>query len=106
MLALAGLSSGGMSAAHAATGPAGHPSQSHPRRTEVNNRLAHQDERIHRQRASGQMSAERARELHRQDRKIRLEERGMASRDGTHITRTEQGWLNRQENVVGSEIGQ
>jgi len=53
--------------------------KSHPRREEVNARLAN----------------------HR----IRMEERAMASTNGGHITKTEQRALNQQENQVSREIG-
>ena len=79
--------------------------ESHPRREEVNNRLANQDHRIHQERREGEISGRQARQLHREDRHIRNEERRMAARDGGHITRADQRILNRQENRVSRQIG-
>jgi hypothetical protein len=73
----------------------------HQRRDEVNDRLRHQDHRIDRERRDGEIGRGQAREMHREDRHIRGEERHMASRDGGHITRRDQHMLNRQENHVG-----
>jgi hypothetical protein len=77
----------------------------HPRRTEVNNRLANQNNRIHNEVKSGQISKGRAAQLHHEDHAIRSEERTMASTDGGHITKTEQKALNQQENQVSKQIG-
>jgi hypothetical protein len=79
--------------------------QSHPRRAEVNGRLNHQSARINHEFRDGQISWRRAQALHHQDHQIRQEERLMASQDGSHITRAEQGVLNQQENHVSREIG-
>lgn len=77
----------------------------HPRRTEVNARLAHQDARIHNEVKSGQISKGQAQQLHAEDHAIRQEERTMASTNGSHITKTEQHALNQQENQVSKQIG-
>ena len=79
--------------------------ESHPRREEVNNRLANQDHRINEERREGEISGRQARQLHQEDRHIRNEERRMAARDGGHITRADQRILNRQENHVSRQIG-
>lgn len=79
--------------------------QSHPRRAEVNQRLANQNLRIHQEVAAGDMSQARANRLHREDHQIRQEERLMASQHGGHITRSEQRTLNQQENHVSRQIG-
>jgi hypothetical protein len=50
----------------------------HPRRDQVNDRLARQ---------------------------IRQEERDMAAQNGGHITKAEEGVLNQQENAVSKQIG-
>lgn len=81
-------------------------SQTHPRRAEVNGRLANQDRRIHNEVRNGEISHGQAVALHRQDHQIRQEERSMASQNGGHITRGEQRVLNQQENQVSREIGQ
>lgn len=79
--------------------------RTHPRRDEVNDRLAHQDSRINTERREGEISGRQAQALHRDDRNIRTEERNMAAHDGGHITRREDVTLNRQENQVSREIG-
>ncbi|MEN8513429.1 hypothetical protein [Burkholderia sp. RS02] len=78
----------------------------HPRREEVNQRLANQNRRIHHEVKEGEMSHAQAARLHRDDRKIRREERDMAAQDHGHITKSEQRVLNQQENAVGNKIGQ
>ena len=78
---------------------------SHPRREQVNERLANQNRRIDKQLAEGDLSAKKAARLHREDRLIRREERLMASQHGGHITKDEQRLLNRQENAVSRQIG-
>jgi hypothetical protein len=76
----------------------------HPRRHEVNERLANQDKRIDRKEADGKMSKKEANKLHKDDRQIRQEEKDMASQDGGHITKQEQKTLNQQENSVSRQI--
>ena len=77
----------------------------HPRRAEVNARLANQDRRIHRERKEGDITATQAKDLHQEDRGIRADERFDASQDGGHITKAEQHSLNQQENAVSQQIG-
>ncbi|HYL02619.1 MAG TPA: hypothetical protein VEU54_04305 [Steroidobacteraceae bacterium] len=77
----------------------------HPRREQVNNRLANQNKRIHQERKEGELTAAQAAKLHREDRAIRREERTMASTNGGHITKAEQKALNQQENQVSKQIG-
>lgn len=79
--------------------------KNHPRREQVNHRLAHQDARIHKEVKEGEISKGQAAALHREDRSIRREERSMASLDHGHITRADQRALNQQENVVSKQIG-
>ena len=79
--------------------------QSHPRRAEVNHRLAHQDHRINHEYRSGQINRAQAHQLHHEDHQVRREERMMASQDGGHITRTDQRALNQQENHISRQIG-
>jgi hypothetical protein len=78
--------------------------QSHPRRDEVNDRLANQNRRINAERRDGDINGAQAAQLHRDDRQIGQEERDMAAQDGGHITRAEQSVLNHQENVVSRDI--
>jgi hypothetical protein len=77
----------------------------HPRRTEVNSRLANQDRRIHNEVKEGEISKGQARSLHKEDHAIRQEERTMASTNHGHITKTEQRALNQQESQVSRQIG-
>lgn len=77
----------------------------HPRRAEVNSRLNNQNQRIHNEVKSGQISKGQAASLHKQDHQIRKEERADAAKNGGHITKQEQSSLNRQENTVSREIG-
>jgi len=77
----------------------------HPRRHEVNKRLANQDRRINKELRNGQITKQQAHQLHREDRQIRQEERDMASQNGGHITKQEQAVLNQQENAVSRQIG-
>jgi hypothetical protein len=79
--------------------------KNHPRREQVNNRLARQNARIKHEVNEGDMSKARAARLHKQDRQIRQEERDMAAQNGGHITKQEQKTLNQQENKVSSKIG-
>lgn len=77
----------------------------HPRRHEVNKRLGNQNKRINQEVKEGEMTQGQARNLHKEDRQIRQEERGMAAQNGGHITKQEQKTLNQQENAVGRQIG-
>ncbi len=79
--------------------------KAHPRRAEVNARLANQNRRIHQERKEGEISKAQAAKLHSEDRAIRGEERAMASTNGGHITKAEQRALNQQENQVSRQIG-
>jgi len=79
--------------------------QAHPRREQVNDRLAHQNHRIDQQRREGEIGRAQAHRLHRDDHQLRREERLMASQDGGHITRADQRALNQQENHISRQIG-
>jgi len=76
----------------------------HPRRTEVNNRLANQNKRINTELKDGAISKTKAAALHNDDHQIRTEERDMASQNGSHITKLEQKTLNRQESAVNQKL--
>jgi len=80
--------------------------KNHPRRDQVNDRLANQNKRIKQERKEGELTAGQAAKLHKEDRQIRQEERDMASQNGGHITKSEQKVLNQQENAVSKQIGQ
>jgi hypothetical protein len=77
----------------------------HPRREEVNNRLANQNRRIDTERKEGEISVAQARTLHRDDRAIRGQERFDARFDNGHVTKAEQRALNQDENGVSRQIG-
>jgi hypothetical protein len=79
--------------------------RNHPRRDQVNDRLANQSRRINQEYREGEISRGQARALHREDRQVRREERTMASLDGGHITRADQRALNQQENAISRQIG-
>jgi hypothetical protein len=78
--------------------------KNHPRREQVNDRLANQNRRIHQDVKNGTLTKGQAATLHHEDHQIRQEERDMASQNGGHITKGEQAVLNRQENGVSSQI--
>lgn len=78
--------------------------QFHPRRAEVNSRLARQNQRISQGVRDGQLSPAQARQLHADDRSIRMEERADAAVNGGHITRGEQRQINAQENANSAAI--
>jgi hypothetical protein len=79
--------------------------KNHPRRDQVNDRLANQSRRIHQEVKEGELSHQQAAALHKEDRQIRGEERAMASQNNGHITKAEQRVLNQQENAVSRQIG-
>jgi hypothetical protein len=76
----------------------------HPRRTEVNHRLNHQDMRINHDLRTGKISFRQAHQLHREDRMIRAHERLDARFDGSHVTRPQDRALNQDENGVNRQI--
>ncbi len=77
----------------------------HPRRDQVNDRLANQNKRIRAEVKEGELTKAQAAGLRKEDREIRREERAMASQNGGHITKLEQKVLNQQENAVSKQIG-
>jgi hypothetical protein len=79
--------------------------RNHPRRDQVNDRLANQNHRVNRELKEGEITKQQARQLHREDHAIRQEQRDMAKLNGGHITKGEQKVLNQQENAVSRQIG-
>jgi hypothetical protein len=79
--------------------------KNHPRREQVNGRLANQNKRIHNDVKNGTLTNGQAAALHHEDHQVRQEERAMASQNGGHITKPEQKVLNQQENGVSNQIG-
>jgi hypothetical protein len=78
--------------------------KNHPRREQVNNRLANQNKRIHNDVKNGTLTKNQAAALHHEDHQVRQEERDMASQNGGHITKPEQHVLNQQENGISNQI--
>lgn len=80
--------------------------KNHPRREQVNQRLDNQNQRIQQQVKEGDLSKQQASHIHREDHRIRQEQRQMASQNGGGITHHEQTKLNQQENKVSQQISQ
>ena len=78
--------------------------RNHPRRDQVNDRIAHQERRITQERREGEITRSQAHAMRLQERGIRAEERADARLHGGHITGVEQAQLNRDLNAVGHEI--
>lgn len=79
--------------------------KSHPRRAQVNHRLANENKRIAAEVKEGDLTKKQGAALHKDVHQIRKEERLMASQNGGHITKAEQKVLNQQENAVSKQIG-
>ena len=80
--------------------------KNHPRREQVNHRLANQNRRIHQDVKNGTLTKGQAAALHKDDHQVRQEERDMAAQNGSHITKREDYALNQQENRLSRQIGQ
>jgi hypothetical protein len=76
----------------------------HPRRDQVNDRIAHQHERIREARREGEMTPRRAARLHRAEFKVRMQERRDARFHHGHITPAEQRHLNGEENRISRHM--
>jgi hypothetical protein len=76
----------------------------HPRREQVNDRLANQNRRIDNGVKSGKLSPQQAQQLHRQDHAIRTQERADAAAHGGHITKPEQRQINHEQNQTSRQI--
>ena len=111
LAALLGVSGLSLAADATAAGTTGntaaktHWVKHHPRRHEVNKRLARQHHRIHQEVKEGDLTKGQASRLHKDDRAIRQEERDMAKQNGGQVTKSEQKVLNQQENAVSRQIG-
>ena len=90
--------------AFGATGASARGGAAHPRRLEVNTRLARQNYRVDRGLQKGQITQAQANQLHAEDHSLRTEERTEAGLDGGHITKADQHSLNQQENAVSKQI--
>jgi Flp pilus assembly protein TadB len=94
------VTAGAAGAASAAT-----PWQTHhPRRVEVNHRLATLNHSLRVERREGDLTALQERRLHERTHMIRVQERNFARHDGGHITRHEQRRLNHEETGVRHHI--
>ena len=76
----------------------------HPRRDEVNDRVANQFHRINQERREGDLSRGQARALRMQERGVLADERADARLHNSHITRYQQAQLNRDLNAINHEI--
>ncbi len=86
------------------TSLAGEWQQHHPRRAEVNGRLANQNARVRAGLKDDQLSRGQAQQIHAEDRDIRDQERLYAKDHNGHISKGEQQLLNQQENSVSKQI--
>ncbi len=77
----------------------------HPVRVHDNHRIANQNRRITQEVREGEMTHSQAHALRADDRKIRQEERDMASQNGSHLTRADQHALSQQLNENSRDIG-
>jgi hypothetical protein len=94
----------GAAASLAVAGSASANPWHHPRRAEINQRLALQDMRINRDFRDGRISFRQARYLHAEDRMVRHQERFDARFDRGHITHADQRALNQDENGVSRQM--
>jgi hypothetical protein len=78
--------------------------QTHPRRVEVNDRLAVQKARINLDVATGKITSAQATKLHKEDRAVRAQERFDGSLNDTHVTKAEKRSLNQNENAISRQI--
>lgn len=76
----------------------------HPRRDQVNDRIARQNAAIKKDVKAGTLTPEQAAGLHAQEKQVRAEEKQMASPNNGHITAEEQKALNKELNDLRKEI--
>src|SRR5215813_7345609 len=79
--------------------------KNHPRRDQVNDRLAKQNRRINKELKEGEITKTQTDKLHKEDRQIRQEERDMASQHGGHITKQEQRFSTNKKTRSASKSG-
>ncbi|MEQ7873004.1 hypothetical protein ABDK56_03230 [Sphingomonas sp. ASV193] len=86
---------------------AGHWNRTHPARTEINERIRHQDRRIREERREGDLTRAQARSLRLEDRSVRAQEVADARADGHHghLTRAQVRTLNSELNANSRSIG-
>ena len=71
----------------------------HPRRNEVNKRVANQRARINQGAKSGKLNAQQAQQLKADDKAIKQQEHADVKANGGHLTKPEQKQLNQEENA-------
>lgn len=76
----------------------------HPRQDEVFDRIHNQDHRIRADYRDGEIGRWREHRLLARDNRIGREDRFFSRVNGGYITRGEQRYMNRQENVTGAHI--
>lgn len=101
LIAIMGAS---LSLCGAASASAGTWQVHHPRRVDVNHRLANQNLRIAHNLKQGKISVQQAAYLHHEDHMVRMNERRDASLHNSHITLAQQARLNHRENGISSQI--
>ena len=76
----------------------------HPRQDEVFDRIHNQDRRVREEYREGDLNRWQAHRLIARDNRIAREDRFFSRVNGGYISRGEQHYLNRQENVTGHHI--
>jgi hypothetical protein len=76
----------------------------HPRRNEVNERVANQRARINEGERTGKLSPAQANQLRANDRAIKQQEHADVKANGGHLTKGEQRQLNQEENANSTLI--
>jgi hypothetical protein len=71
----------------------------HPRRNEVNKRVAKQMARINQGDKSDKLTAQQTKQLKANDKAIKQQERADVKANGGHLTKREQRQLNQEENA-------
>ena len=78
--------------------------QQHPRRNEVNTRVANQRARINQGVKSGKLMAQQAQQLKANDKAMKQQEHADVKANGGHLTKREQKQLNQEENANSTLI--
>ncbi len=76
----------------------------HPRRDEVNRRVANQRSRIHQGLESGKLTPTQAKQLEANDNAIKQQEHADVKANGGHLTAAERKQLNQEENANSTLI--
>ena len=71
----------------------------HPRRNEVNKRVANQRARINQGVKSGKLTQQQGKQLKADDRAIKQQEHADVKANGGHLTKSEQKQFNQEENT-------